>query len=78
VYSRRFDDHVRNLCAKVAKASEGEMPSAVTELQTALREYILQVENKAIKDLLKGMGKPDRRDRNGAVLGTRQGENLNV
>jgi hypothetical protein len=63
VPSRRFEDRIRDLCAKVTVSSPTELPSAITKLQAALREYALRIENKAVKDLLKGLGKPDRRKR---------------
>lgn len=63
VPSRRVEDHIRELCSKVAGASESERPGFLIELQAALREYALRIENKAIKDILKGLGKPDRRKR---------------
>lgn len=63
VPSRRQEDHIRELCTRVASASQSELAGCITELQTALREYALRIENKAIKDILKGLGKPDRRRR---------------
>ena len=54
---------IRDLCAKVTAAPQSELQTAITNLQAALREHALRIENKAIKDLLKGMGKPDRRKR---------------
>jgi len=63
VPSRRHEDHIRQLCTQVAGASQSELAGSITELQAALREYALHIENMAIKDILKGFGKPDRRRR---------------
>jgi len=63
VPSRRLDDRIRELCAEVCNAPKAKLPSAIANLQAALREHTLHIENKAIKDLLKGLGKPDRRKR---------------
>jgi hypothetical protein len=63
LHSRRLDDRIRYLCASVTDASQAELQNAITNLQAALREHTLRIQNKAIKDLLKGLGKPDRRKR---------------
>ena len=63
VRSRRLEDRIRDLCAKVAAAPQAELQTAITNLRAALREHALRIENKATKDLLKGPGKPDRRKR---------------
>jgi hypothetical protein len=63
VRSRRVEDRIRDLCAKVTAAPQTELQAAITNLQVALREHALRIENKAVKDLLKGLGKPDRRKR---------------
>jgi len=63
VPSRRLDDRIRELCAEVSNAPKAKLHFAIANLQAALREHTLRIENKAIKDLLKGLGKPDRRKR---------------
>ena len=61
--SRRLEDRIRELCSKVTGAPKAELHTAIANLQATLREYTLRIENKAIKDLLYGLGKPDRRKR---------------
>ena len=48
--------HIRKLEAhtQVARASQSELAGSITELQAGLREYTLRIENKAIKEILKG------------------------
>ena len=61
--SRRVEDRIRELCSKVTSAPKAELHGAIANLQASLREYTLRMENKAVKDLLHGLGKPDRRKR---------------
>lgn len=63
VPSRRLEDRIRELCSNVTAAPKTELHTAIAKLEAALREYTLRIENKAIKDLLYGLGKPDRRER---------------
>ena len=63
VPSRRLEDRIRELCATVETPSQTELYTVIAHLRAALREYTLRIENKAVKDLIKGFGKPDRRSR---------------
>lgn len=58
-----LEDRIRELCSNVTAAPKTELHTAIAKLEAALREYTLRIENKAIKDLLYGLGKPDRRER---------------
>lgn len=61
--SRRVDDRIRELCSKVTAAPKNGDHSSIANLRATLREYTLRIENKAMKDLFYGLGKPDRRKR---------------
>jgi hypothetical protein len=45
---RRLEDRIRELCARVATASEHEQEQILTELQTAVTEYMRRADNKLL------------------------------
>jgi len=67
VPSRRLDDRIRDLCAKIITASEDEQEFIQKQLQAAIREKIQQLRKMAAEKLLDGRdrsnGRADDRDR---------------
>jgi len=49
--SRRLDDRIRELCAKVVAATEEEVEPAISELQAALREHTSRLRKLAVTKL---------------------------
>jgi len=72
VPSRRLDDRIRDLCAKIITASENEQEFIQKQLQSAIREKIQQLRKMAADKLLDGRDRsngqaedsdrPDRRE----------------
>jgi len=56
----RVEDRIRQLCAKVLAASESELHPAIADLQQALREHALYLEN-TINYVLVNTIKPEQR-----------------
>jgi hypothetical protein len=61
--SRRREDRIRDLCAKVSAASESELAGAIAELKSALREHSLHTENLARRDLINLRSQTDESNR---------------
>jgi len=60
VPSRRQEDHIRDLCAKVIAAPETELEPALSELKSALREHTIRLRQMAAAALIKGKPSNDR------------------
>jgi hypothetical protein len=54
VPSRRLDDRIRELCARITAAPPEQMHPLVKELQSAIREKIQTIRNLAVSKLLGG------------------------
>jgi hypothetical protein len=44
--TRRIDDRIRELCARVASAPESETAAILAELQTTIHEYTRRTQNR--------------------------------
>lgn len=58
---RRKEDYIRDLCARMLSASDEEILALTTELQAALTQYTLDLENRTIAILLQGTDGPAER-----------------
>jgi len=61
MYTRRLDDRIRQLCAKVAAAGEAEPEPLLQELLAAVHEKIERVRTLAAKQLLRREDYKERR-----------------
>ena len=53
VPSRRIDDHIRDLCAKVAHSDGNDYEPTLSELKAALREHADRLRKMAVQSLAK-------------------------
>ncbi len=49
--SRRLDEHIRDLCAKVVNARDIELEAAIAQLNSALREHSIRLRKMAAEKL---------------------------
>jgi transcription elongation factor GreA-like protein len=63
VPSRRLEDRIRELCAKVTLVHGSELNTALDELKTALNEHSKKVRKIAAEGLLSEYSRPERRKR---------------
>jgi hypothetical protein len=59
VPSRRLEDHIKDLCAKVIASRETELDPAISELKVALREHTIRLRRMVADNLARG--KPNSR-----------------
>jgi hypothetical protein len=53
VYTRRLEDRIRELCAQLSEATDGEFEDAADELQSIVAEHILRMQNRTSCTILK-------------------------
>jgi hypothetical protein len=63
VPSRRLEDRIRELCAKVTLVHGSELNAAIDELKAALSEHSNRVRKMAAGGLLGEHSRPERRER---------------
>jgi hypothetical protein len=67
MHSRRLEDRIRSLSARLASATESEFPSLLAELRAVLSEHALRMENKASATVISWPQPPnERRNRRAA------------
>lgn len=59
--SRRLDDHIRNLCARIVAASDAESEQLVKELRTALAEKTGRLRSMTVNELVYRYDRDERR-----------------
>ncbi|HKT88364.1 MAG TPA: hypothetical protein VJQ59_08005 [Candidatus Sulfotelmatobacter sp.] len=59
--NRRRTDRIREICARILQANEDEFLALSAELQMALNENTLQLENRTTAGLLKWPNPPEER-----------------
>jgi hypothetical protein len=52
--SRRLEDHIKDLCAKVIASRETELDPAISELKSALREHTIRMRKMVAENFAKG------------------------
>jgi len=63
VSSRRLEDHIRELCAKVGHLHGAELHKTLAELRTALNEHSRRLRKIAAEGLLRDQTQSERRKR---------------
>ncbi len=61
MHTRRLDDRIRNLCAQIAEATDGELEAILQDLLGAIHEKIERLRSLAASQLLAGKSAKDRR-----------------
>jgi hypothetical protein len=61
MHTRRLDDRIRQLCARVKGASNAELEGVLQELLSAIHEKIERLRGLAATQLLAGKSMPERR-----------------
>lgn len=59
--NRRKTDRIREICARMLVASDDELLALSSELQVALNDHTLQLENRTTAGLLKWPNPPEER-----------------
>lgn len=59
--TRRLDDRIRELCARITEASNGELEGVLQELLGAVHEKVERLRNLAVRQLVGGKTPKDRR-----------------
>jgi hypothetical protein len=62
--NRRKTDRIREICARMLQASDAELLALSSELQIALNDHTLQLENRTTAGLLKWPNPPEERRTN--------------
>jgi hypothetical protein len=61
MHTRRLDDRIRHLCARVTEASNGELEAVLQELLSAIHQKIERLRSLAAHQLLRRKPVTDRR-----------------
>lgn len=59
--NRRKTDRIREICARIVVATDDELLALSSELQVALNDHTLQLENRTTAGLLKWPNPPEER-----------------
>jgi len=66
--NRRKTDRIREICGQMLEASDDRLLALSAELQIALNEHTLQLENRTTAGLLKWPNGPEERRKNAVQI----------